>query len=296
MDKKNLERIKRSRKQEQAYVKKMQAEYNKAYKDIKRQIAIYIASFSKNGVMDANMLKYDRFDKIVRNIISNMAEVKTSTPTAVTSYLKDVYIDSYLYTGYAMETSWQAKIGYKEIARSKINPLNLMNNVSLTNNSAAVRNNLRQAISISINKGEGIGETSARLKNVLEKNMNNALSIARTETTTAMNRANLDGMIKASQVLPVQKQWIATLDSKTRRSHGRLDGETVDLDKKFSNGLMYPGDPTGRAEEVINCRCDMLEVVEGYEDRQKYRRERGLDGKNRVIPYTTYTDWAKNRL
>lgn len=26
-------------------------------------------------------------------------------------------------------------------------------------------------------------------------------------------------------------------------------------DKKFSNGLMFPGDPNGGAAEVVNCRC-----------------------------------------
>lgn len=51
------------------------------------------------------------------------------------------------------------------------------------------------------------------------------------------------------------KQWDAALDSRTRDSHARLDGEIRELDEKFSNGLMFPGDPSGRPEEVINCRC-----------------------------------------
>ena len=53
----------------------------------------------------------------------------------------------------------------------------------------------------------------------------------------------------------IVKQWDATLDGRTRDSHRRVDGEIRELDEKFSNGLMFPGDPSGSAAEVINCRC-----------------------------------------
>ena len=43
-----------------------------------------------------------------------------------------------------------------------------------------------------------------------------------------------------------------------------LDGAIVDQDKKFDNGLMYPGDPSGRPEEVWNCRCSVAAVVKGF--------------------------------
>lgn len=51
------------------------------------------------------------------------------------------------------------------------------------------------------------------------------------------------------------KQWDTVLDGKTRDSHRRVDGEIRELDEKFSNSLMFPGDPSGDAGEVINCRC-----------------------------------------
>ena len=57
----------------------------------------------------------------------------------------------------------------------------------------------------------------------------------------------------------VLKQWDATLDGNTRESHSQVDGEIRELDKPFSNGLMFPGDPSGGAAEVINCRCALLQ-------------------------------------
>lgn len=73
------------------------------------------------------------------------------------------------------------------------------------------------------------------------------------------NRARLkrftrqfSGQAKGADVV---KQWDATLDGRTRDSHRRVDGEIRELDEKFSNGLMFPGDPNGSAAEVVNCRC-----------------------------------------
>lgn len=38
-------------------------------------------------------------------------------------------------------------------------------------------------------------------------------------------------------------------------NHVKMDGETVPIDARFSNGLRYPCDPEGPARETIKCRC-----------------------------------------
>ena len=65
----------------------------------------------------------------------------------------------------------------------------------------------------------------------------------------------------AKMGIEMQKEWMATLDSRTRHSHRRLDGETVEYDSEFSNGCRYPGDPKGKPAEVYNCRCTMVARV-----------------------------------
>jgi HK97 family phage portal protein len=50
------------------------------------------------------------------------------------------------------------------------------------------------------------------------------------------------------------KTW-RTNSSNSRKSHARMNGETVDLDDKFSNGLNWPGDPAKGADEVAGCEC-----------------------------------------
>lgn len=70
----------------------------------------------------------------------------------------------------------------------------------------------------------------------------------------------------------VVKQWDATMDANTRESHQMVDGEIRELDEKFSNGLMYPGDPSGNAAEVINCRCILLQRAKWALDQKELDR------------------------
>jgi uncharacterized protein with gpF-like domain len=60
--------------------------------------------------------------------------------------------------------------------------------------------------------------------------------------------------------VPLEKEWVATVDSVTRDSHREADGDTVPMEEPFIIGderseMMQPGDPSAPAAEVINCRC-----------------------------------------
>jgi uncharacterized protein with gpF-like domain len=81
----------------------------------------------------------------------------------------------------------------------------------------------------------------------------------------AENKGRQDSYAKAeAEGIILQKRWISTHDSRTRNTHLALDKVTVDQNEAFGNGLMYPGDPNGRPEEVYNCRCTLAAVVKGF--------------------------------
>ena len=42
-----------------------------------------------------------------------------------------------------------------------------------------------------------------------------------------------------------------------RAAHARLNGETVPIGQRFSNGMMWPGDPIGGADDNANCECSV---------------------------------------
>jgi hypothetical protein len=62
------------------------------------------------------------------------------------------------------------------------------------------------------------------------------------------------------------KTW-NTISDNARASHAAMDGETVDIQDVFSNGLDYPGDPTGDAAETAGCDCTVdIEVTAPDDD------------------------------
>lgn len=118
-------------------------------------------------------------------------------------------------------------------------------------------------------QGESMDKIAKRIMNVQEMNKTQAIRSARTIVTGAENKGRQDSYARATaDGIILQKEWISTNDSRTRHSHAVLDGAIVDQDKKFDNGLMYPGDPSGRPEEVYNCRCTVAAVVKGFKKAQ----------------------------
>lgn len=78
--------------------------------------------------------------------------------------------------------------------------------------------------------------------------------IARTEVHGAVQKGTYEGY---RQVGAPIKIWVTVGDAHVRDSHAGIDGEEVPFNQVFSNGLMYPGDERGSAEDVINCRCSI---------------------------------------
>ena len=118
-------------------------------------------------------------------------------------------------------------------------------------------------------QGESMDKIAKRIMNVQEMNKTQAIRSARTIVTGAENKGRQDSYARATaDGIILQKEWISTNDSRTRHSHAVLDGAIVDQDKKFDNGLMYPGDPSGSPEETWNCRCTVAAVVKGFKKAQ----------------------------
>lgn len=53
-----------------------------------------------------------------------------------------------------------------------------------------------------------------------------------------------------------EKTWIVT-SGNPRASHAAMNGETVPVGEDFSNGMRWPGDPEGGADEVAGCMCGL---------------------------------------
>ena len=130
-------------------------------------------------------------------------------------------------------------------------------------------------------QGESMDKIAKRLRNVQEMNKTQAIRSARTIVTGAENKGRQDSYARAeADGIILQKEWLATNDGRTRHSHAMLDGAIVDQDKKFENGLMYPGDPSGRPEEVYNCRCTLVAKVNGF---KKVQVQKAMEGEGTAL-------------
>lgn len=148
------------------------------------------------------------------------------------------------------------------------------------------------SVTSSILQGKSIKHMADDLqKRITTMSRNSAIRTARTAVTGAQNAGRMDSYAAAEKIgIKLKKQWLATLDSRTRHSHAVLDGEKVDQDKKFSNGCRFPGDPQGPAWEIYNCRCTMVAAVDGIDTSDALRRTR--DG---LIPDMTYAQWETTK-
>lgn len=90
-----------------------------------------------------------------------------------------------------------------------------------------------------------------------------AEAILRTELTRVYSMAHHSQQMATAQEIPeIRKSWMATADGRTRISHINAhihySDNPIPINQPFEVGtakLMFPGDPSGPAEETINCRC-----------------------------------------
>ena len=151
------------------------------------------------------------------------------------------------------------------------------------------------SVTSSILQGKSIKHMADDLqKRITTMSRDSAIRTARTAVTGAQNAGRMDSYAAAEKMgIKLKKEWLATLDARTRHSHAMLDGEQVAQDKKFSNGCRFPGDPQGPPWEIYNCRCTLIAAVEGVDTSTAQIRARNADtGQTEVISDMSYAEWA----
>lgn len=149
---------------------------------------------------------------------------------------------------------------------------------------------VNSAITQGILQGESVDGVAKRLMSVASMDMRSAVGAARTMLTAAQNSGRQLALERASKMgIKVKKMWQATLDGRTRSSHRVLDGESVELDKKFSNGCRFPADPQAPGFEVWGCRCRMVGDLDGVDHKDVRDYSNLPEG-------MSYEDWKNEHL
>ena len=157
---------------------------------------------------------------------------------------------------------------------------------------------ITNSVTSSILQGKSIKRMADDLqKRITTMSRDSAIRTARTAVTGAQNAGRMDSYAAAEKMgIKLKKEWVATLDSRTRHSHAMLDGEQVAQDKKFSNGCRFPGDPQGPPWEISHCRCTLIAAVEGVDTASAQRRARNpVTGETELIQNMTYQEWVRSK-
>lgn len=280
---------------EERVIRRLQAVYNQALKDITQkanalQEEIYKIQDKYNSIEDEQereTLKSMERSKVyqkqyqdalkaqVNSILDKMHRKEFKT---VNKYLNDCYDKAFTGNMYVLHGEGiplivpidQEKVVRAVQVNSKISKglySRLGEDVDL------LKRKITAQISRGVATGMSYSQMAQQLAGYTKTGYNNAVRITRTEGHRIQQKSTMDACYAARERgADVVKQWDATMDANTRESHQMVDGEIRALDEKFSNGLMYPGDPSGSAAEVINCRCVLLQRAKWALDQKELDR------------------------
>jgi hypothetical protein len=129
-------------------------------------------------------------------------------------------------------------------------------------------NQIRRIIRGGIDEGLSVSKIGSNIRTMAAPmSALRANIIARTETHTAANF----GAQQAAELtgLKMMREWVSAQDDRTRDTseadHVDADGQTVGMKEPFTvsgEKLMFPGDPSGSAANVINCRCAVVFIYD----------------------------------
>lgn len=263
MNKRQKEVLQSQLNDEKAVLKALESNYKDALAEINSKIELLMAR------QDADMqhvIYQVEYQKALKTQIQAILEtLQANEFETLSEYLAKSYEEGFLGTMYDLQGQGIPLVFPIDQAQV-LQAIQTETNLSTTLYGAMGKDikDLQKKIAGEISRGLTTGmmysEIARNIASWARIPKNNAMRIARTEAHRIQCKAAYDAQHKAkSKGADVVKQWDSTLDGKTRDSHRKIDGEIKELDEKFSNGLEYPGDPSGAAGEVINCRCALLQ-------------------------------------
>lgn len=237
----------------------------------------------------------------MRDVLAeDLVKVDQKVLSMVNGYTPEAYALNHNYATFDIEKNTQIDTSYTLYSRETVEHLmkedpDLLpkRKLDIPKDKIWNKRHINSAITQGVLQGDDIKTISKRLRQVTDMDKSAAIRNARTMITGAQNAGRLDAFRRAAELgIEIQKQWVATFDSRTRFSHAHMDGKIVDWDKKFSNGLLFPGDPDGEPSEVYNCRCSIVAYYPEYDRDDVYERYDQQNEKN--VKNMTYAEWAKS--
>lgn len=247
---------------EQAILKELEDEYEAALEQIKDKIAML-----QSDVLTQSRIYQLQYQKALKaQVEAILDKLHADEYSTIQQYLSDSYSDGFIGAVY----------GFHQQGVPVIVPIDKKAAVKAILTDSKIRGSLYEALGIGVNEmkksirqeitrgiasGLSYADIARNLHNATKAPMKNVRTIVRTEGHRIQQASQEDARQEAKAAgADVVKQWDATMDSSTRPTHQRLDGQIRETNEPFELGslkAMYPGD-FGDPAEDCNCRCVAL--------------------------------------
>ena len=302
--------------------KRIQSVYSRAAKETQEKLDAYMESFKakdkkkREEVAAGTLSKSDyakwrtgqiligqRWEEMVDTLSKDLANADKLAQSITQGYMYDAYALNHNYATFLVEQDSLVDTSYTLYDRHTVERLikdepNLL--PAPTPGSKRDRElregrierwnaqKITSEVTQGILQGESVDKIASRMRNVAAMGSRAARRNARTAVTGAENAGRQAGFERAQDMgIDTEKQWLATMDDRTRHEHRLLDGVHVPVDEDFEvDGykIEYPGDPSAEPEMVYNCRCTMICRIKGFE-------KDFTDRHNDALGDMTYEEW-----
>jgi SPP1 gp7 family putative phage head morphogenesis protein len=279
------------------YERELIAVYNTVLDDVRSELAKTYEKYAVKGKLtNAQMTKYNRLTNLEHELNVIAGHGTQRARATIDRLTRDQYEESFFRHAWMIDQNIGVGLRWgtlrpETIKAAVANPLRLIAEDRLR---GLGREKIRRVVAQGLTRGVSFDEMARGMRDAVvakgrESLAYNALRVARTEGGRAQTLGTLEVYDKAeAQGVELQRQWVASLDDRTRDSHADMDG-VIATDQGFPfPGLGFVDGPrlTGVAEEDINCRCTTIPVVKDLPP-PILRRIRN-EG---VQPYQTYRQW-----
>lgn len=240
------------------------------------------------------ILRSKQLSSTLDQVSQAMVNANQVAMTALAGKLPEVYAENANYSAFWMCKETGLAVGFDLVDPDTVQHMLtageavlMLPSVNVAKDMAWNRKLVASQLTQGVLLGEPIPKMARRVQRVTGSNYATAVRTARTTVTGAENAGRVHSYKRAKEMgIELEKEWVATLDGRTRHSHRQLDGQKIPNEEgaKFDNGCRYPGDPQGRYDEICNCRCTLVAAIEGVDTSDAERWSRLPEG-------MTYEEW-----
>lgn len=281
---------------EKQFERELIRNYQITLKELRAKIAYAYERYDGSWI---EMQRYNRLTKLEKEIAEEIRKLTGKNALTLKKGMMDVYEESFYRTAWSLTNTVKADLGFTMLDRKLVekaihNPLDRVGFLQRNrDNQARLTRQLKEHLAQSLIQGEAYQKAAQRIKERMDVGATNVIRIAQTEMHRTRNNAKLDAMEEGAELgISIKKMWLATADGATRESHQELDGVTINLDEDFEGeeGSGPAPGMLGSASEDINCRCTMIEVVDGFKPTTRRVRDVGL------VEFATYKEYKEKGL